>query len=255
MPDIDELRAALRQEPEQGYRVPDLDAVVALGKRIRRRRRVAAASGAVAVAAAVVVVLGLTSQLRPGVPPAGDGGPAISVARPPAATATSGETPVSPESVESTAGESPAPKGDVVPTGIHDEAGEIVLYAVGLDEAALPDVHFGLAVGHRGPSGRLTTDRVANVITGTDRAPGFRVFDGGTDETATRTWVPAFGYYVGPAARITTTVRGKTVEASLASWSEDPNVVFFWFTRDEVPDATLATPPRAYAADGSALPK
>ncbi|WAL68245.1 hypothetical protein ORV05_10915 [Amycolatopsis cynarae] len=255
MPDIDEFRAALRQEPEQGYRVPDLDAVVALGKRIRRRRRMAAASGVVAVAAAVVVVLGLTSQLRPGAPRVGDGGPAISVARPPAPATTAGESSAPPEDVVPTAGESSTPVGDVVPTGIHDEAGEIVLYAVGLDEAALPDVHFGLAVGHRGPSGRVAMDRVANVITGTDRAPGFRVFDGGTDETETRTWVPAFGYYVGPAARITTTVRGKTVEASLASWSKDPNVVFFWFTRDEVPDGTLATPPRAYTADGSALPK
>ena len=92
-----------------------------------------------------------------------------------------------------------------------------------------------------------------NEVRGSDRSFGFHATDGG--EVIRDQFIPVFGYFAGPAAKITTTVHGQTVEANLATWTEDPNVVFFWFDPDAVPDSASLTPLVAYDADGKRLTK
>jgi len=67
--------------------------------------------------------------------------------------------------------------------------------------------------------------------------------------------IPVFGYFSGPAAKITTSVHGQTVAANLATWTEDPSVVFFWFDPDLVADSASLTPLIAYDANGKRLTK
>ena len=58
-----------------------------------------------------------------------------------------------------------------------------------------------------------------------------------------------------PSLRITTTVRGATVDAKLAKWTADPGVVIFWFDPAAVPDSASLTPLVAYDRDGKRLTK
>jgi hypothetical protein len=232
MTDIDQLRAALREQPEHGYATPDLGRIFAEGARLRRRRQVLQGSAFAAAVAVVALVVGLTSQLRPAAPPVADGVPTITTASP-------STTPVQ------------SPLGNLVPTGIRDSLGERVFYVVPVDSPSLPDVHFGLMAGHRTASGTLVDQLMTNVTTGSDTSPGFRVLDGG--DLALQPLVPVFGYYVGPAAKITTTVQGRTVVAQQVTWAKNPDVVLFWFTLQDVPSRSVLTPPRAYAADGTVL--
>ncbi|MFI5583589.1 hypothetical protein ACIA5G_01020 [Amycolatopsis sp. NPDC051758] len=238
MNDLDDFRAALRRPPGEPFAEPDLAKIMADGTRIRRRRRVLQSTAGVAAAAVVVLVVVFAVQLRQPAPAPVAQPPSISVTTPP--TTTTG----SPQSV---------PLGDVVGTGIQTGAGEIVLFARAVDEPRLlPDIHFGLVAGFRSGTslqGALAT----NEVRGSDRSFGFHATDGG--ELVNDQVIPVFGYFAGPVARITTTVKGKTVEANLAKWTEDPNVVFFWFDRTEVPDSGALTPLVAYDANGKRLTK
>ncbi|WP_236791439.1 hypothetical protein [Amycolatopsis sp. GM8] len=238
MTDLEQLRAALREQPGEGYPAPDVARIIARGTRLRRRRQVLQGSAVAAVVAVIAVVAGLATQLREPAPPVAAGAPPVT-APPPMVPAST--PPPGPDK---------QPLGAVVPTGIADAQGERVLYFVPADIPGLPDVHFGLMAGHRAPSGDLTGQLLANVTSGSDLTPGFRVLYGNAGLNPA---TPVFGYYVGPAAKITTTVRGQTMRARQAAWSQDPKVVAFWFTLDEVPSSDLMTPPRAYAADGSPL--
>lgn len=74
---------------------------------------------------------------------------------------------------------------------------------------------------------------------------------GGNNETGV--FLPAFGYFSGPAARIEATVSGRTVRAHIAKWSIKDNVVIFWFPQQAVPDARLLARPVAYDAKGNRL--
>ncbi|GAB2966331.1 hypothetical protein LWP59_22200 [Amycolatopsis acidiphila] len=113
-----------------------------------------------------------------------------------------------------------------------DSSGERVFYFVAIRTPDLPGVHFGLMAGHRTAAGRLEGQLMSNVHHGSDLAPGFRILDGG--DPGLPPTVPVFGYYVGPAARITSTVGGRTVQAHQVAWSENPDVVLFWFGLDDV---------------------
>ncbi|GAA5162943.1 MULTISPECIES: hypothetical protein [Amycolatopsis] len=229
MTGIDDLRAALREQPEDAYAPPDLPRILAEGRRLRRRRQLLQCGAVVAVVAVVALVLGLTAQLRGGSPQA-----------PVAAQPTAAER------------EERPPLGRVVGTGLSDSVGEVVLYMVAIDVPELPEVHFGLMAGHRTPGGVLTADLLANETAGAALKPGFRVLDGGSEQEPR---LPVFGYYVGPASRITTTVGARTVQARQALWSQDPSVVIFWFPPADVPSDTVLTPPRAYDATGAQLPR
>jgi hypothetical protein len=238
MNDLDDFRAALRRPPNEPFAEPDLAKIMADGTRIRRRRRVLTSTAGVAAAAVVVLVVVFAVQLRQPAPAPVAQPPSISVTTPPSTTTGP------PQSV---------PLGDVVGTGIQTSAGEIVLFARAVDEPQLlPDIHFGLVAGFRSGTS-LQAALATNEVSGSDRSFGFHATDGG--EVIRDEVIPVFGYFAGPVARITTTVKGKTVEANLAKWTEDPSVVFFWFDRTEVPDSGVLTPLIAYDGAGKRLTK
>ncbi|WP_328446358.1 hypothetical protein [Amycolatopsis sp. NBC_00438] len=134
--------------------------------------------------------------------------------------------------------------GDVIGTGLRDSSGELVFYGVKLREPRLPDTTFGIMGGIRDAAGGLTDLIVANEFAGRDKAPGFHSVTGGANLDGHD--VPSFGYYAGPAAKITST---GGVVAHQATWSEDPNVVVFWFDSAADPGRL-----RAYDAAGNKLP-
>lgn len=235
MSDLDDFRAALREPPGESFAEPDLARIMRDGTRLRRRRRVLTGTAGIAAAAAVVLVIALAVQVRQPSP--------APVAQPPA--------PVS--MTPTTSRPSAAPTiGDVVGTGIRTPAGEIVLYAKAIDVPELPNVRFGLVAGFRSGDS-LEAVLVSNETRGSDLSFGFHATDGG--EVIRDALIPVFGYFSGRAARITTTVHGKTVDAHLATWTADATVVFFWFDPAEVPNSAVLTPLIAYDADGKRLTK
>ncbi|WP_328446356.1 hypothetical protein [Amycolatopsis sp. NBC_00438] len=240
MNDLDDFRAALRQPPAEPFAEPDLSRIMAEGTRLRRRRRVLTTTGGLAAAAVVVLVVVFALQLRQPSP--------APVARPPAPTAASSVPP--PTTADTPP---PEPLGEVVGTGIRTAAGEIVIFAKAVDDPQLfPDIHFGLVAGFRSGE-NLEPVLATNEFRGSDRSFGFHATDGG--EVLNDQTIPVFGYFAGQAASITTTVRGKTVQANLAKWSKDPNVVIFWFDPVAVPDSASLTPLIAYDSKGSRLTK
>ncbi|WP_410562444.1 hypothetical protein [Amycolatopsis sp. cmx-4-61] len=239
MNELDDLRAALRQPPEEPFAEPDLAKIMADGARLRRRRRLLTGSAGVAAAAAVVFVVVFAIQLRQPAP--------APVAQPPSPAPAVATTPSPAPAVDQD-----QPVGDVVGTGIRTAAGELVFYARAVDAPELPGVRFGLVAGLRSATS-LQSLLMANEFRGSDRSFGFHATDGG--EVIRDQLIPVFGYFAGPAARITTTVHGVTVEARLAKWTADPNVVFFWFDPAAVPDSAVLTPLIAYDADGRRLTK
>ncbi|WP_158891392.1 hypothetical protein [Amycolatopsis anabasis] len=231
MTELEALRNALRESPLESFPALDAEPIMAAGRRIRRRRRVRAAAGVGSVVAAVALVATGVTWLG------GASAPRNVAVQPPAPTASR---------------ENNVPLGGVIATGLHDPAGERVLYAVRIAAPELPQTTFGVMAGHRTAAGNLTADLLVNESRSPDRRPGFHALDGG--EQINGQYVPVFGYYAGPAKRIASTVHGRTVYANLAPWSEDPNVWIFWFTPADVPSNDVLTPPVAYSADGGKLP-
>lgn len=233
MNELDDFRAALRQPPGEPFAEPDLARIMADGTRLRRRRRLLSGTAGVAAAAAVVLVVVFAIQLRRPAP--------APVAQPPAPPPVTVSTPATPGD---------RPIGQVVATGIRTHAGELVFYARALDVPELPDVRFGLVAGVRAGTS-LKALLMTNEVRGSDRSFGFHATDGG--EIIGDQLIPVFGYFAGPAAKITTTVHGRPVEAHLAKWSGDPAVVIFWFDPVAVPDSTVLTPLIAQDAGGRRL--
>jgi hypothetical protein len=234
MSDLDALRRAMQAPPDEQFGALDIDKIMTTGKWIRRRRR--ASIGAAAVLATAAVVVGVTTFIQP-TPPSPP-------AQQPVLPTVSDPVPTAPKLRQ---------LGDLVRTGIQHPDGEQVFFMYLIDAPDLPDVHFGIASGHRTPSGYVR-DGIANNDFQNENGgrPGFHHISGGSDDTGTFT--PAFGYYVGPAARIEARVLGRTVRARTAEWSEDKNIKLFWFPEDLVPDADLLGRPTAYDAQGKRLP-
>lgn len=240
--ELDRLRAALQEAPAEPFAEPDLDRIFKEGGRIRRRRRFLTSSGA--ALAVVAVVFGAAWLRSPGSAPE----PVHAAASPsPMVTSVASSTPLpAPTSAES------RPLGEVISTGTYAEGAELVFYATEIDDPDnLPNVQFGVMASLSEPDGNLRPLYLANESDGKDRSFGFHATSGGT--TVADVWVPVYGYFSGPAARIETTVDGRTVPAHTARWSEDPDVVVFWFDQDDVPSAESATPLVAYSADGKRL--
>jgi hypothetical protein len=170
-----------------------------------------------AAAACAAVIIGGTVAANAAID-RGDGSdsPGVEFAAAPPASAP----PSTPPSRDAEPEENRTPLGKPVDLGLRD----YVLYAVPVDLAELPKTTFGVMLGRRLPDGTLTADVVSNETVGADRAPGFHAVQAGTDDA-----MPTFGYYVGPATKITAKAGGRTVTAKRAAWSEDPRVVFFWF--------------------------
>jgi hypothetical protein len=241
MNDIDDLRAALRRPPAEPFAEPDLARIMADGGRIRRRRKLVNATGALAAAAAVVAIVVFAVQLRRPAPIARPALPAPTVST----TANVPSATLPPE---------PQPLGDVVLTGVQSPGGEeMVLYAIAIDQPVLKDIHFGLVAGYRDARGSVQALLETNETETSDRSFGFHATDGG--EILRDRLVPVFGYFSGPAAKITTTVHGATKIAKQQQWTEDPTVVFFWFDPSDVPSSQSLTPLVAYDVSGNRLTK
>ncbi|MEH0820676.1 MULTISPECIES: hypothetical protein [unclassified Micromonospora] len=220
MNEVEQLREAMRTTERTDRTALDLTTIMREGRRLRRRRRLAGA-GAVALSVAVVVVGVAVGVERTRTPePDRRAGPAVTTpaTRP---TVTTTPSPWQPR---------PQPVGDVVDAGIRYGDDQRVFYVVPVDVPALPRVKIGLVAGRRAAGGELTSDFLVNDVAGSDRRPGFHEI--GYDQSgpvSTRPPVPTFGYFVGPAERIIGTVDGRQVTARLARWSEDRQVVIFWF--------------------------
>lgn len=243
MTDIETLRSALRDTPAEEFAAPDIGAIMTKGKRIRRRRRLATGAGGVAAAAVTVLVIAGAVALRE---PARQQAPL-----PPAASAPASSSSPAPSI---TSAPVDPPLGEVFPLGVTGEGRrEMVIYASAIDEPALPKIKFGLHIAYRNADGTYDVLLATNEVNGSDRSYGFHATDGG--ELIRGTFVPVFGYFAGPAVRITSTVRGKPVEAKTAVWSEDPSVVLFWFDQADVASSDVLTPLIAYDAKGQRLTK
>ena len=227
MTEMDELRRVMRvTERADGLDIAD---IMRRGRRLRRRRRIG--TGVAAAVATVAVAVGVTAVAsRPGPPdlPAGE----------PVATASAATPPPSPTAPPAPTEAPPQPLGTVVRSGIRYGADERVFFVVPVDVPELPRVTIGLVAGRRAPDGRLTSDFLVNDVSGSDRRAGFHEIGYDQQRVPTDTSVPTFGYFVGPAARIVGTVDGRQVDAKLARWSEDPQVVIFWFDPETLTPGT-----------------
>ncbi|MDR7278099.1 hypothetical protein [Catenuloplanes atrovinosus] len=127
------------------------------------------------------------------------------------------------------------------------------LYVVPVDNADLPGIRFGVMAGRAGVTGSDRDLIVANEVDGSDVAPGFHAVQAAT--TVDGVPVPQFGYYAGPATKITGIAEGgATVEAVLAETQVGGDrIVLFWFD-----PATAGTGDvndlAAFDAAGTALP-
>jgi hypothetical protein len=227
----EELCRALHTPPDEPPGALDIEKIIVVGAQMQRRRRIAVIGGAMLATVAMLVGITTITQFRVDT---------TELAQQPTPTASVPEAPAV------------APAGDVIPTGIRDVKGELVLYMYLMDGLQPPHVQFGVAAGHRTPSGEVVPGVANNETRGIlAETPGFHSIMGGNDETGV--FLPAFGYYSGPAARIEATVQGKTVRARVAMWSVKKDIVIFWFPQEAVPDARLLSRPVAYDAKGNRL--
>ncbi|WP_410812564.1 hypothetical protein [Micromonospora sp. 067-2] len=230
MSESEQLRHAMRVTERPGVAL-DLVAVLRDGRRLRIRRRIAGA-GAATLAAGLAVVVGvLVVGAGPDALPTVERPPSIAAApTPPAVVSpTPPIEPSFPDSPPPTAERTtpPSPLGKVIDSGIRHGTDQRVFFLVPVSVPGQPRVTVGLAAGRRATDGTLTTDVLVNDVRGTDRSAGFHQI--GYDEHGSAAPVPTFGYFVGPAKRITGTVDGEQVDARLTRWSVDQQVVVFWF--------------------------
>jgi hypothetical protein len=247
MTDLDSFRTALQAPPVEPLGGLDIGRIVAAGGRIRRQRRVAGTALILAVVAALIGSVSYVDVWRHRV--GSEVGSPLSAGPAPAPAPKPVPTRTRPTPARTTAPPTPTPLGDVVPTGIADPAGMVVLYAVGIDDPVIPLTHFGVAAGYRDPAGGITQAMVVNESDGADDAVGFHTTEG----LAGLSGIPEFGYYVGPAIRITGRVGGRTVVAGQARWSRDPRVVLFWFAPGDL-GGRDAVDLAAFDPDGRTLP-
>jgi hypothetical protein len=135
----------------------------------------------------------------------------------------------------------------VIRTGLTEGDGEWVLYAKPIEEnEAIPDTAFGIMLAFQAPGQELVDAVMANETSGSDRAPGFHAVQGSMEIEQGVT--PTFGYYSGPATKITAKAGGKTLTASQAPLGEDDTIQVFWFDAGGLKGLT------AYDAAGRKLP-
>jgi hypothetical protein len=146
----------------------------------------------------------------------------------------------------------PRPYGAVISTGIRNSAGELVFYAVRVHTAQLPDTTFGIMSGYRKASGKLTADVLDSEFSGPDTAPGFHAVH--APMTVGKEAIPEFGYYAGPAVKITGIVGGRRILADHAQWSVNPKIVIFWFSPRADRFDYAITGLAAYNVHGKRLP-
>jgi hypothetical protein len=107
-------------------------------------------------------------------------------------------------------------------------------------------------LGVRKKNGELESGVMSNETEGSATAPGFHALEGSMVIDPGRT--PAFGYYVGAATKITAKIHGKPVTAHHAAWSENPQVVIFWFDPAKLSAGSNPDGATAYDRSGRKLP-
>ncbi|MGC5311754.1 hypothetical protein [Micromonospora zamorensis] len=233
MSELERLRQAMR-DTERPATSLDLAAVMREGRRLRIRRRVAGAGAATLGAGLAAAVVVLAVGASPGGPPPPERPPPVAVAPPPVGASPTASAWLEPTPPPTVARDVPPPKplGRVIDSEVRHGADQRVYYFIGVSVPGEPKVSVGLAAGRRAPDGLLTTDILVNDVDGADRSPGFHQI--GYDERSSTVPVPTFGYFVGPAQRIVGTVGARQVDARLARWSEDKQVLIFWFDPAEL---------------------
>jgi len=146
------------------------------------------------------------------------------------------------------------PEGRVISTGLRDAAGELVFYGIRIDLRVLPGTRFGVMAAARNGAGALTPLVEANETAGPDNAEGFHAVEAPLTAGATGVAVPEFGYYAGPAVKITGTAGGREIQARTARWSAEPGIVIFWFVPAAGRATATVTGLTAYDAAGQPLP-
>lgn len=241
MNDIEDLRDAMHQPPDFQPAPLDLALVMNAGGRMRRRRRTAvgATSG---LAVLALLVGGAQLMPDPSAPqPAAGPGPSFSVPAEVEATTHAPEPPMLGQAL-----------GAVVNTGMQAKGQDRILWMERLTEPLNAGVPIGMVAGRRGSGGELIKDVVTAETEGTDRSPGFHGLEMAMGLDGMES--PAFGYYAGPAAKITVVADGRTVRAQQAVWSEDPSIVLFWFPLNQVKPTSDVGRATAYDRNGRKLP-
>jgi hypothetical protein len=248
--DLESFQRALKaqdeaSQPGPGPHTPDsialnIGEIMAKGRWLRRRRQAAAVGGSLCLAAAAfAAVTGISHLSRT------SSAPALS-------PATGSVSAGAPRRAASPA--SPAPEGQVVPTGIQTAAGEVVLYGIRVHLRELPGTTFGIMAALRDASGKLTPEITTNETTGPDTAAGFHAVEGAMTTGTPAVAMPEFGYYAGPAVKITALDGTQHVRARIARWSVNPRVVIFWFTPAADPGGATLHHLAAYNTAGQLLP-
>lgn len=164
-----------------------------------------------------------------------------------AATRPAPPAPAAPAAPAPAAAPEPSPWGKVIDTNLTAKGERVVFYGIKVGEKTLPQTHFGVMAGVR-EKGAVKGLEEANEFAGADDAPGFHAVSGplGADGYP----LPSFGYYAGPAAKITAKIQGKDAVAHQAKWSVNPDIVIFWFDQTSGDPDGLA----AFDAAGKQLP-
>ena len=263
MNDLNDLRRALHA-PDPELRPLDIGTIMRTGARVRRRRRLTVGAGS--GLAVLVLLIGGGQLARVVQQPAqhAPGGQLTASSPLPASSPVSASSTVAPSAtVTPRASDRASPwpgaaradyrvLGKLVPTGVRAGTGGWVLHMTKLEIAELPQTRIGIMASRLLPSGELVQTYAANETQGSDRSPGFHAVS--LSQVVGGVTMPAFGYYAGPAAKITGTSDGRVVGARQARWSEDPSVTIFWFDPASVRPGTELTRLTAYDRNGKTLP-
>jgi hypothetical protein len=240
---LEEFRSALREPAPEPMNV-SVDAIVAASRRRRAARRVGGAlTGVAAVGGTVAIVLAVSAGV--GGKQAGGGTQAASGGGSnPAAGSVSKDGRITSDPVTglTTAGAGVPrsgalptetgiqPVGEAVRTGIQVRGGELVFWFGTLKSPTTSGKDVGFQAGVlRSGSGKLASTLLLNEPAARAYSPGFHEVWFGQAAGGGPAW-SVVGYYVGPAARITTTVKGREVAAKLGAWNIRPDVHVFWVT-------------------------
>ncbi|HEV2372376.1 MAG TPA: hypothetical protein VGS19_09410 [Streptosporangiaceae bacterium] len=227
MTDLDSLRQALQAPLTHNPGGLDIGQIITKGRRARRRRRVFVIGGWSACLTAALLAAVTSGGLARQSP-----GPHPSVRPAPPAT---GQCHDGPGTL----------CGLVIRTTIKNASGWLVLYVVKV--GGVPGTTFGVMVTYQ-KGGKLAPGVETNETNGSDLSPGFHAVESALSVNGQS--MPEFGYYVGPAAKIIGVAAGKTLQASMAHWSIDRQVVIFWFPLG----LRMVTKLAAYNAAGHRLP-